>query len=107
MTTLDHPDPATPSAAARSPLIEPGSPAGRWASIGALIGFAVLFGMVAALGLGLGMDAKGAIGLGVFVGVWGGLGYGFMMGGCVALSISHVHTHAADPAGRPDPPATP
>lgn len=65
--------------------------AGRWAAIGALIGFVVGTLGVTALGLLADLEAGSALGLGAFVGAWGGIGFGMMVGGVCSMASTMDH----------------
>ena len=92
----------------------PGSPqepnVGRWAAIGAAIGFAVMTVAITAAGTLCGLGFAGSLGLGVFVGIWGGAGSGFMMGATIPLSRYLDAVQATRPHrlahGAPDVPET-
>ena len=59
---------------------------GRAVARGAVAGFIVIGGAVAAVGAALGMEPGAAAGFGAFVGSWGGAGFGAMIGGVSAFS---------------------
>ena len=59
---------------------------GRVLVLASAIGFTVITGLVALLGVACGLGAGSALGLGVFVGAFGGAGLGATLGAGVAFT---------------------
>lgn len=71
------------------PALRPGT--GRAVLIGTVIGFFLVFGFSAGVGLAAGLTPVAAVALGAFTGVWGGPGFGGMMG-----FVLHESRHEGD-----------
>ena len=85
----EDPTPSTerPVLAAVADLGEAVGPSlGRWAAVGAVVGFLAAAVAVAAVAAAQGVDLAPAIGLGAAVGVFAGAGFGCMVGSVLVLA---------------------